>query len=101
MSEFEEFVRRPDVEAALKEISADYFAQIERGEADPTFPDAAEFLRGKGIEPPADARLELKHTIEADSNQVMGPICDDQGTRAYTGDCEWVGGRYHCAWICP
>jgi hypothetical protein len=99
MSENDEFLQRPEVAAALKEHARACFERIE-AEKEPSVPDLAEFLREKGIDPPASATLKVSHTVHEENVQPAGPICDD-GVRAIPSDCQWINGSMHCVWVCP
>ena len=96
MGALDEFLERPDVKGALREIAdADSGPEGDRG-------DVADQLRERGVDVPAGTKLTMIRTVEESDVEPQRVICPD-GSEARPVNCRpHPTGNYPiCDWICP
>lgn len=101
-----EYFARPQATRALGELTDACFEARERTGDESGFPDAAEFLRERGIDPPGGGKISVRHTIEEPGTAVEDlmtpdrPICPGGHDGCRPTDCRLVKGQWVCSWTC-
>jgi len=103
-----EYLARPEAVKAIEELAEACFAVRERGEGEDAFPDATGFLRERGVEPPGDGTIQVRHTIEEPGTTVAALAqvepakykCPDGNGDCWPTNCKMIRGQWVCAWVC-
>jgi hypothetical protein len=101
-----EYFAQPQVTQALQELEDACFVVRENGGGEDAFPDAMDFLRERGVDPPDGSSIQLRHTVEEKEmsreeleNKPERPGCPGSG-ECYPRNCKWIKGDYVCSWVC-
>jgi hypothetical protein len=101
-----EYFAQPQVAQVLQELEDACFAVRDDGEGEDAFPDAMDFLRERGVDPPGGGSIQVRHTVEESpmsreelENKPNKPRCPEGGD-CFPGKCKWIGGEYVCSWVC-
>lgn len=97
------FVERDDVRQALDELFEECAAK--HGDAGDGLPDAAAFLRERGIEPPVDGPIEVQVRVGEDQapSAVAQPavrLCGENEEKWAYEKCAIKNGKKVCWWVC-
>lgn len=100
------FMASADTRTALEELTELCFGLREQGVGEEDFPDASEFLGSRGLRPPGDGSIRIRHTVEREGAQPADlmtpskPLCPDMSDGCHPTDCRMIRGRWVCSWVC-
>lgn len=101
-----EYLASADAQTAIRELTEACFELSAQGKGEEDFPDAAGFLAARGVRPPGEGVIRVRHTVEeegvqpADLMTPSKPLCPDMSDGCHPTDCRMVNGRWTCSWVC-
>jgi hypothetical protein len=101
-----DYLASSESQSAIQELTEVCFELSAQGKDEEDFPDAIEFLATRGVRPPGEGTIRVRHTVEeegvqpADLMTPSKPRCPDGHDGCLPTDCRMIKGRWVCSWVC-